>query len=374
MFRPRPSLTVALTLLTAATNAQHVSSETRWHDTELAELRQPSRTTKIGLRLDALTWFHPFDPVDWARLSLGDGLPVQLIMRPPVELVSWIDHESLDDPARRAAYRRGQAGRLSTPAEVGWDDEAFQRLASFGITAAPPRDARVEQTRAGLKGKAFIGRVLELQHLLEPRVVLVEGLEIPGMRPGGVTLWEDVIAINVSRPADTPRWWHAILPPATKEHVFTRTTLETYVHELGHVFWFTLTDAERSAFEAAFWPEGDRPAGVTVSRYARTNAIEDFAESFKVAVLYPTTYDTEPVHGRDVLRPWTNTPMPASAIERVRHVDRLITSKTGRGRGPTTELRDNRFSRMLEGFAPEDGHDDEPNLLDALNKQRGQGD
>ncbi|MEL6499444.1 MAG: hypothetical protein AAF937_09650 [Planctomycetota bacterium] len=363
-------LLVLLVLLAVPAVAQDQAAN-RWHDTELADLRQRSRAVTLSLRISALSWFGPADPLTMARL-LGDGGPLGLTHTPPVELATWIDHDSLDDPARRQAYREAQRKHLNTPSEVGWDDEAFERLAGFGVSARAPRDERIEQTRAGLSNAAFIGRVAELQNLLRYRVVLLEDIRLPDTRPRGVTLWNEVIAINVSRPADTPRWWHRFFPPPTAEHIFARQALETYVHELGHIFWFSLTDAERSAFEQRFWPQGDTPDGETVSRYARTNVLEDFAESFRIAVLYPTTYATEPVLGRDVLRPWTDTPMPASAIERVRHIDNLITAKTGRS-SPTARLRDNRFSRMLESFAaPEDAKDEptEFNLYESLNRSR----
>ncbi|MEO0631254.1 MAG: hypothetical protein AAFY46_11095, partial [Planctomycetota bacterium] len=130
---------------------------------------------------------------------------------------------------------------------------------------------------------------------------------------------------------------------------------------------------QRSAFEQRFWPKGDAPEGHAVSGYARTNPVEDFAESFKIAVLYPTTYATDPVLGHDALRPWTNGPMPASAIARVRHVANLLDEAIA-PRRPVTKLKDNRFSRMLNSTAqPEEteGETDTFDLHEAINRRRG---
>ncbi|MEO1716338.1 MAG: hypothetical protein AAFR76_04430 [Planctomycetota bacterium] len=355
-------LLLALILLALPAGAQDQTTN-RWHDTELEDLRQPARTIKLGLPFDGLVWFHPFDPIDWVSLFRG-GFVVQLVAHPPVELASWIDHDWLDDPARRASYRKSQRRIIRTPEEAGWNDETFARFTRRGASASLPSAENVEAARYGLRNTGFIGRMQEVQQLLKPRVVLVEDLQMaPGLHSGGVTLGERLIAIDVARGPETK---------PDDDHILHRGWLETYAHELGHVFWYALNDAERSAFEQRFWPNGDAPKGTTVSGYARTNVLEDFAESFQIAVLYPTTYATEPVLGRDVLRPWTDTPMPASAIERVRHIDVLITAKTGRP-APTTKLRDNRISRMLDSFATPEDAEDEPaefDLREALNRTR----
>jgi hypothetical protein len=50
-------------------------------------------------------------------------------------------------------------------------------------------------------------------------------------------------------------------------------------HEVGHIVAYTHPDLER-AWEQTFWPDG-QPLGQTVSRYARTNPREDWAETYK---------------------------------------------------------------------------------------------
>lgn len=49
-------------------------------------------------------------------------------------------------------------------------------------------------------------------------------------------------------------------------------------HEVGHIVAYSDPDLER-AWHEQFWPDG-RPRYGTVSRYARTNEREDFAESY----------------------------------------------------------------------------------------------
>jgi len=335
----------------------------RWYETELADLRQPSKAVSLTLTLDGSFWFHPFDPVDWVRLFAR--APVQLIVAPPVELASWIDHHTINDPGRRDEYRDAQRKILRTPDDAGWTDETIERLNGFGGSFTRPSKANAEAARHGLRNASFIGRLQEVQVTLEPRVVLIENLRVPGgFHPGGATFVGELILIDVGRTAARE---------PDELHIAHRGWLETYAHELGHVFWYTLTDEERSAFERRFWPDGKSPSGATVSGYARTNPGEDFAESFKIAVLYPTTYDSASVTGHDILRPWTDTPMHPDAIERVRYVDDLLTAKSPRPHATAT-LRDNRFSRMLNSSAqPEETEDDTDtfDLRDAINRRRG---
>lgn len=50
-------------------------------------------------------------------------------------------------------------------------------------------------------------------------------------------------------------------------------------HEVGHIVMYASPDLER-AWTERFWPNG-RVVGTPVSRYARTNRAEDWAEAYK---------------------------------------------------------------------------------------------
>ncbi|MEL7485006.1 MAG: hypothetical protein AAFN41_11725, partial [Planctomycetota bacterium] len=134
----------------------------RWYDTELAELRKQGRATRLSLDIGPLIWFHPFDPADWARLMLA-GPPVQFIVTPPPELVGWADHPDLDDPAVRDGHRAAQRSGLWLPHEVGIDQEAFERMAGFGLSASPPDADRAELYRNRLADAVFVGRLGRVQ-------------------------------------------------------------------------------------------------------------------------------------------------------------------------------------------------------------------
>ncbi len=353
---------LALALLLSALSAPIGHAQGAEDSDEFALLRQPGRTLAFGLPMPPYP--HPADPVGVALL-LSWRFPVSISETPPPERADFA--RGLETHMRDRATRHF-ARRIAAVGEMGVTEERLAEAANRGIVIEPASPQQIRLARQQLGPATLLGRIGAVARHVDAVFIAADRVTVHGENAGGVAFTSHHIALDISlEPGRFP-----LVPQ--RPGAGARRQLYNATHELGHLFWYALTDEQRSAFTDEFWPDGTLPSRThTVSDYAATSPAEDFAECFVIACFYPRTFDTAPVLGQQVAPPRPARPLRGPALARVAHIDRLINEALAPP-PPLNTLRDNRFSRMLASFKPnEDDESDEPmspNLLDALSTNR----
>lgn len=351
---PLPRL-LAFTIATLLVGA---ASPQSWSEADdLNVLRQPGRT--LQLSLPTPPYPHPGDPIRIAML-LGTRPTVRVHERPPPELAELPNDLDADDIKQ---MRRSFARRFVAVGEPRATREYVEGLAEREAVVVPASDDEVRRARAWLESAALIGRIAGVTEHVNAVWIAADEIIVRNRPAGGAAVSRHHIVLDVT-PEHEAR---GVL--ATRPGQFERLVLYNAVHELGHLFWFSLPPATRQEFTNRFWPDGQRPTRhETVSNYATTNPAEDFAECFVVACFYPTTYDTEPVLGRQVVPPGRGEMLKGPALDRVRFIDRRIDAVLLSG-SPQHGIRDNRFFTIPERVTQPEDAESEPaefDLRDAL--------
>ena len=333
-----------------------------YRDSEhLTLLRQPGR--KLSLAMPMPPYPHPADPVGVALL-VSWRFPVSISETPPPELADFargLDAYMLERATGHFARRIVAVG------EMGVTEERLAEAAARGVVIQPATPEQIHIARKTLGAATLLGRIGPVARHVDAVFIPANRVIVRGEDVGGVAFTSRHIALDVSIEAESS----SILPG--RPGMGARQLLYNLTHELEHLFWHSLTDEQRSAFTSRFWPGGVAPSrNDTVSEYAMTNPLEDFAECFVFACFYPTTFETEPVLGQQVALPGPGKQLQGQALKRVAHIDQLISEALAPPK-PLNRLRENRFSSMLDSFKSEDEgkpDEDQPGLFDALDPNR----
>lgn len=314
--------TVAALFVSVFALAAAAQPERPWYDSreEIARLHAPSGS--FGFVLSSV----------WVELLLPntqEAIVYILLRHPPIrfsinsrpELASLLTtDESKITPVAFDTFSEGVSRLLMSYESTGLPERFKERLHESGVRfrLATPEELRLAQD--AIRGLPAIGRFLAIR-MSEPLTVIAVGDLAYGIHPvESLSVADGYVLIDIGAFAEHAKPFDPLsLNTFTRGDSGSRSLMREYVERMGEQYWDRLPQTQKDEFTDRFGPVGTgQPGAMTQPRPSR------FIEAYVIAVLYPTTFATQPVGTFSI--PGSRAPglLTGELLERVHYVDALL--------------------------------------------------
>lgn len=313
-------LAIVLSLLPGFSHAQ---GDRPWYETneDIALLHRPQKSFRFSLGTRWFDYLLAADPVTVARVY-SKRPPISLKVQPAPELAGFITSPDRHITEKQFGKLSLQADRLlQTFDDIDPDaqDRLLWDLHAHGLSFTPAADHERDHATELLAGFAAVGRVFPIRVTLPMHTISVCDLKFHSKEIDSITPSKHIILINVQHPNERP--CDCGLPPLPRINnrgTHARSIMTAYVEEMGHVFWRQMPQSQRAAFTSKLNLEDDK------HDKAKLSAEHAFADAFVIAMLHPTTFETEHVESFQVLGLTPPSPPTGEFLEQIRFVDSLL--------------------------------------------------
>jgi hypothetical protein len=310
---------IALVILAALSTRTYAQEAQPWYETNehIALLHGPRGQFRARISPEWINYIFASNPVTMTRIC-SQRPPIAFQVQPTPELASFITSPSQHITAEQFEKLTLQADRwlqvLNDDA-----DNFIQDLHAYGFSFLPASETDRANATKLLAGFASIGRVFAVRMVLPMNAFAVNGLKLHDTKLDAATPSTHIALIDIQHPNENSLSRFAIqLPPQQHGSIHAHSIMFAYVEQMGHAFWRQMPQEQRTSFITQFGFEHEGPDEIKLL------AEHAFADAFVIAVLYPTTFETEQVEPFQIFGLTSPTPPTGEFLEQIRFVDNLL--------------------------------------------------